>query len=48
MKLKAVDLAEKSNDFAAAHTYGFSEKLVRDWQKQSEKKKKRSTRDKMC
>ena len=47
MKLKAVDLAEKSNDSAATHKFDFSEKLVRDWQKQSEKKK-RSTRDKMC
>ena len=38
MKLKAVDLAEKSNS-AASHKFRVSKKLVQDWQKQSDKKK---------
>ena len=31
MKLKAVDLVEKSNNSAASHKVGVSVKLVRDW-----------------
>ena len=37
MKLKVVDLAEKSNNSAAGHKFGVSKKLVREWQKQSDK-----------
>ena len=37
MKLKVVDLAEKSNNSAASSKFGVSEKLVRDWWKQSDK-----------
>ena len=36
-KLKVVDLAEKSNNSAAGCKFGVSNKLVQDWQKQSNK-----------
>ena len=36
-KLKVVDLAEKSNNSVVGSKFGVSEKLVRDWQKQSDK-----------
>ena len=35
--MKAADFAEKSNNCAAGHKFGISEKLVRDWWKQSDK-----------
>ena len=50
IKLKAVDLAEKSNS-AASHKFRVSKKLVRDWQKQSDKKKdlpKTKCADRLC
>ena len=37
MNLKAVDLAEKSNNSAASHKVGVSKKFVQDWQKQCDK-----------
>ena len=37
MKLKVVDLAEKSNNSAAGCKFGVNEKLVQDSQKQSNK-----------
>ena len=37
MKLKVVDLAEKSNNSAGFHKFGVSKKLVQDLQKQSDK-----------
>ena len=36
-KLKVADLAEKSNNSAAGGKFGVREKLVQDWQKQSNK-----------
>ena len=39
MKLKVVDLAEKSNNSAASHKFSVSKKHVQDWQQQSDKVK---------
>ena len=37
VKLKVVDLAERPNNSAAGSKFGVSKKLVRGWQKQSDK-----------
>ena len=50
-KLKVVYLAEKSNNSAAGCKFGINEKLVQDWQKQSDKIKdlpKTECADRLC